>query len=115
MIIDWSRMKIYVRTGATDLRKAINGLAVIVQEELSGDPFSGNLFLFCNRRRSHLKALYCDRNGFLLAVKRLEKDRFAWPQGEQEAREISGEQLRMLLDGVDFWNAHKRLEYSQMT
>jgi len=55
MIIDWSQVKIYVRPGVTDFRKQINGLSVIVEEELSRDPFSGTLFLFSNRRRTHLK------------------------------------------------------------
>jgi len=115
MIIDWSRVKIFVRVGPTDMRKQINGLAVIVEEELSRDPFGGELFLFCNRRRTHLKALYWDRTGFLLALKRLEKNHFPWPQGEAAAREITTEELRMLLEGIDFWNAHRRLEYSQIT
>ena len=114
MIIDWSRVKIFVRPGATDFRKQINGLSVIVQEELSCDVFSGSLFLFSNRRRTHLKALYWDRTGFCLWLKRLEKDRFPWPQGEAAAREITSEELRMLLEGIDFWRAHTRLEYSQV-
>jgi len=114
MIIDWSRVKIFVRPGATDFRKQINGLSVIVQEELSHDVFSGNLFLFSNRRRTHLKALYWDRTGFCLWLKRLEKDRFPWPQGEEAAREITPEQLRMLLEGIDFWRAHRSLGYSQV-
>lgn len=102
MIVDWARVKIFVRPGVTDLRKAINGLAVIVQEELAADPLSGNLFLFCNRRRTHLKVLYWDRNGFWLLLKRLEKHHFPWPQGEHDAREITAEQLGMLLEGIDF-------------
>lgn len=114
MIVDWSRVNIFVRPGPTDMRKQINGLAVIVQEELARDPFSGNLFLFSNRRRSHLKVLYWDRNGFCLWMKRLEKDRFPWPQGEQQVRQIGEDQLRMLLDGIDFWNAHRKLEFSQV-
>ena len=54
MITDWSHVNIYVYPGAVDMRKQINGLALLVEEELEADPFSGNLFLFCNRRRSHL-------------------------------------------------------------
>ena len=114
MIIDWWRVKIFVLPGATDSRKQINGLSVIVQEELSCDVFSGNLFLFCNRRRTHLKALYWDRTGFCLWLKQLEKDRFPWPHAEKAAREITAEQLRMLLEGIDFWRAYTRLEYSQL-
>jgi len=113
VIINWQRVAIYVRPGATDMRKQINGLAVIVEEELGGEPLSGNLFLFCNRRRTHLKVLYWERNGFCQWMKRLEQDRFPWPQGEAQAREISFEELQMLLSGIDFWNAHRSLQFSQ--
>lgn len=114
MIIDWSRVKIFVRPGVTDFRKQINGLSMIVEEELAHDPFSGSLFLFSNRRRTHLKILYWQRNGFCLWLKRLEKDRFPWPQDEEAVREITVEQLSMLLEGIDFWNAHRELAYSRI-
>ncbi len=114
MIIDWDRVSIYVRPGWTDMRKQINGLAVMVEEELGGEPLSGNLFLFCNRKRTHLKVLYWQRNGFCMWLKRLEQDRFPWPQGQAEARQISAAQLRMLLSGIDFWNAHGSLHFSQI-
>ena len=64
MIIDFEKVAIYVKPGRTDMRKQINGLSVIVQEELKMDPFCGSLFLFCNKNRRLLKALYWDRNGF---------------------------------------------------
>lgn len=114
MIIDWSQVKIFVRPGVTDFRKQINGLSVMVEEELAGDPFSGSLFLFSNRRRTHLKILYWQRNGFCLWLKRLEKDRFPWPRSEEAAREITVEELTMLLDGIDFWRAHRELDYSRL-
>jgi len=113
MIIDWSRVNIYLYPGATDMRKQINGLALLVEEELRGDPFSGNLFLFCNRRRTHLKVLYWETNGFWLALKRLEADHFPWPRGAEEVQQLSIEQLKMLLAGIDFWAAHKPLSYSR--
>ena len=46
MIIDWGKVRIFVKPGATDLRKQINGLSVIVSEELKMNMFEGNLFLF---------------------------------------------------------------------
>jgi transposase len=112
MFIDWKAVKVFVRPGVTDLRKQINGLAVMVQGELKLDPFSGNLYLFCNRNRRLLKLLYWDRNGFSMWQKRLERDRFPWPKSEEAAREITLVQLRMLLAGIDFWNAHQKLGYS---
>jgi transposase len=115
MLLDISRVSIYVRPGVTDMRKQINGLAVIVTEEMERDPLSGCLFLFCNRFRRILKCLYWDRNGFCLWQKRLERDRFPWPQTDEATRQINSEQLEMLLDGIDFWRAHQRLTYSAVS
>jgi len=64
MIFDLSKARIFLRPGITDLRKAVNGLSVIVQEDIEQDPFSGSVFLFCNRGRKLLKAVYWDRTGF---------------------------------------------------
>jgi len=75
MFLDWSAVRIFVRPGATDLRKQINGLAAMAQGEMSGDTFSGNLFLFCNKTRKILKALYWDRTGFALWQKKLDRRR----------------------------------------
>jgi len=111
MIFDFSAAKIFVYPGTTDLRKAINGLSAIVQDKMKQDPFSGSAFLFCNRARKLLKAVYWDKTGFWLSQKRLEKDRFPWPKDENEARELSADELRMLLAGIDFFKAHKELFY----
>ena len=73
---DLSRVPIFIRPGVTDMRKAINGLSIIATEQMEKDPLSGALFLFCNRYRRIMKALYWDRNGFCLWQKKLEKHRF---------------------------------------
>ena len=114
MFIDFTKIQVYVKPGGTDMRKAINGLSIIAQQEMELDPLSGSLFLFCNRTRRLLKALYWDRNGFCLWQKRLEKHRFPWPETEQTAREISEDQFRQVLDGIDFWHAHEELKYSEV-
>ena len=107
--------RVFVRPGVTDMRKQINGLAVLVEEVLEADPFSHTVFLFCNRERRILKAIYWDRTGFALWMKRLEKHRFPWPaNGEQARQEISQEQLEQLLSGIDFWHAHERLHYTKV-
>lgn len=111
MIVDWSKIRIFVKPGPTDMRKQINGLSIIVGEDLEKDPFEGDLFIFCNKKKRILKILYWDRNGFCLWLKRLEKDKFPWPMNRTETTEITGEQFSFLLQGIDFWNAHKKLEY----
>lgn len=107
--------RIFVRPGATDMRKQINGLVLVVQEQMQLSPFEAALFVFCNAQRRVLKAVYWDRTGFCLWMKRLEKGRFPWPRTAVEARrEIGVEELRMLLMGIDFWRAHEELRYREI-
>jgi transposase len=68
--------KVYLAVEATDLRKAINGLSILAQQQMGQDPFGGGYFAFSNRGRNRIKVLYWDRNGFCLWQKRLERDRF---------------------------------------
>ena len=63
-----------------DFRKGINGLSIVVEEQLAHDPFSGHLFVFINKGRDKIKALYWERSGFCLWQKRLERERFKWPE-----------------------------------
>jgi transposase len=115
MTLDLSAARIYVRPGYTDLRKAVNGLCAIIQEGMKEDPLSGSVFLFCNRSRKLLKAVWWDRTGFWLSQKRLEKDKFPWPEHEAAAEELRGEEVKMLLAGIDFWKAHKPLFYKKVS
>jgi transposase len=103
--------QVYLAIGVTDMRKQINGLSIMVEQALSLNPFTGDLFVFCNRRRNMIKVLYWDKNGFCLWHKRLEKHRFKWPRTEQELLLIGTRELNWLLDGLDFTVAHERLEY----
>lgn len=115
MILDVGSIAIYVRPGKTDMRKQINGLSVLVESEMAKDPFSGALFLFCNGGRRLLKAIYWDRNGFCMWQKRLEKHQFPWPQTDAAVRKITGSELKMLLDGIDFFKAHRELTFSNVS
>lgn len=114
MFGDFSTVVIYVRPGVTDFRKSVNGLSVLTQDILKHPPMSGNLYVFCNRQRNRLKVLYWDRNGFCLWYKRLEEEKFPWPRTDDEAREISREEFIWLLNGIDFWKAHKKLSYERV-
>ena len=115
MIIDWEKVRIFVKPGVTDLRKQINGLSVIVSEELKMNMFEGNLFLFCNKHRRLLRIIYWESNGFCQWSKRLEADMFPWPMNQKEASEITHQQFGFLLQGIDFWNAHRKLEYHKVS
>ncbi|MFK7742405.1 MAG: IS66 family insertion sequence element accessory protein TnpB [Planctomycetota bacterium] len=111
-------VRIYLARGATDMRKAIDGLAAVTKTVLEHDPLSGHLFVFCNRRRDRIKILYWERSGFWLLHKRLEKGTFAWPLPEDsDAKqvELSATDLAALLGGLDVQKAKRRRWYSQPT
>jgi transposase len=115
MIAFGSGIRVYLATGVTDMRKSINTLAILVAQQMELDPLSGHLFGFCNRKRDTLKILYWDRNGFCLWHKRLERDRFRWPQNDVEVQMIGSRELRWLLDGLSIQQpAHSALEYSSI-
>jgi transposase len=115
MRVDVSTARIYIRPGYTDLRKGVNGLTVLVQEQMKGEPFSGSVYLFCNRERRLLKAVWWDKTGFWLSQKRLEKEKYPWPCTTEAVEELSVEELKMLLGGIDFWKAHKPLNYQRVS
>jgi hypothetical protein len=71
--------QVYLYTVPIDFRKAIDGLSVLVEQELGLNPFASALYVFTNRHRNKIKALYWHRNGFCLWQKRLERDKFVWP------------------------------------
>ena len=89
--------------GATDFRKQINGLTALVSMQLKMDPYeNGYVFIFCNRKRDSIKVLRYDRNGFVLASKKLlDGMKFQWPKTKKESEEITHQQLEWLLDGLD--------------
>jgi transposase len=94
--------KIFLATGATDMRKSFNGLYGLVRGKLEKDPLSGHLFLFCNRRRDRIKVLWWDGSGLWVCAKRLEKGTFHWPEPNPGAAvELTQAQLNLLLGGLD--------------
>jgi transposase len=110
--------QVFLYRGPVDFRKSIDGLAALVEMELEMKVFSGALFLFINRGRDKIKLLYWSRNGFCLWYKRLERERFAWRAGGgSPSCEISTEELRWLLEGVDIWvsRPHNSLKYMANT
>ena len=73
---------IYIACGYTDMRKSIDGLAAVVQEQFSLNPFTSSLYLFCGKRRDRIKCLLWEGDGFCLLYKRLENGSFRWPRSE---------------------------------
>ena len=88
--------KIYIACGYTDLRRGIDGLAAIIQQEFKLDPFANALFLFCGRRRDRIKARYWEGNGFVRLYKRLEGAQLICPRCGETMSEIGKEVVRTL-------------------
>ena len=101
--------EVYIALGYTDLRRGIDGLAAVVQESFALDPFTNTLFLFCGRRKDRIKGLLWEGNGFLLLYKRLEAGSFQWPRTGDEARQLTPQQYRWLMEGlsIDQPKAHR--------
>lgn len=93
--------RIYLASGATDMRKSFNGLYALTAGTLEADPLSGHLFIFCNRRRDRIKILCFDGSGLWVCAKRLEKGTFFWPEDGEGAVELNQHQLNLLLGGLD--------------
>ena len=101
--------KVYVATGATDMRKGFEGLYGLVRDELGGEPLSGHVFLFANKTRTRVKILLWDGSGLWVCAKRLEKGRFHWPKATMAASvTMRQEELAMLLNGIDLERAKPR-------
>ena len=105
--------KVYLHRKPVDFRKQINGLSLLVEDGLQLNPFDEALFIFINRSRNRLKILYWERNGFCLWLKRLEKDKFAWPKhNTEDVVRLNGADLHWLLTGLNpFQRPHQALPY----
>lgn len=92
---------IYIACGRTDLRKGIDGLAVLVKEKFNLSPFQKNvLFLFCGGHQDRFKGLVWEGDGFVLLYKRIEDGRLKWPRNREEAARITPEEYQKLLSGL---------------
>jgi len=106
-----SSVRIYVASEATDLRRGFDGLAAAVRGVIGGDPMSGHLFVFLNRRRNRMKILVWDRTGFLVVYKRLERGSFtiaSSPGAGKRHVEVDAGELTLMLEGLDLRNARRQ-------
>jgi len=102
-----SDVKVWLASGATDMRRGMNGLALQVQQVLQRDPHAGDLYVFRGRRGDLIKVLWHDGLGMSLYAKRLERGRFIWPSPADGAVSISGAQLSYMLEGIDWRNPQR--------
>ena len=107
MIAFSSAQRYYYYREATDMRKSFDGLSGLIRTGLNRDPLSGEVFVFINRRRTHIKLLVWDRNGFVLFYKRLERGTFEIPESGQ----LSWHQLILMLEGISLKTVRYRRRY----
>lgn len=95
-------MHIYIACGQTDFRKQIDGLVAMVNLQFKLDPFSDQcVFIFCNKKKNSIKVLRYDKNGFVLASKKLLNEmKFQWPKDAAATKEITFQQVEWLLQGL---------------
>ena len=103
--------RIYVATGATDMRAGFDGLYALVVGMLEQDPLSGHVFLFANKKRDRLKALYFDGTGLWVCSKRMEGGRLHWPDADCGRVQLTHEELALLIGGIDLDRTTKRKWY----
>ena len=100
MLVNWHDLDyIYLVCGKTDMRKGIDGLAMVIAENY-GLEFN-SLFLFCGGRNDRFKGLFWDGEGFIMLYKRFENGHLSWPRNSNEAKELSAQQLDWLLQGLN--------------
>ena len=104
MILLPRAVKIYFATEPTNLRKSFDGLSNEVRQVLRHDPLGGHVFIFCNRRRNHVKLIVWTRGGFTIVQKRLERGTFTFSRqlaSNAKCVLIDVHELTMLLEGID--------------
>jgi transposase len=99
-----SSARVWIAMGHTDMRKGMQGLALLVQQGLKRDPYGGDLYVFRGRAGSLVKIIWHDGIGMSLYAKRLEKGRFVWPSAKDGTVSLTASQLACLLDGIDWRN-----------
>jgi transposase len=97
-----SGVRVWLATGATDMRRGMNGLALQVQQALLRDPHAGDVYVFRGKRGNLLKILWHDGLGMSLYAKRLERGRFIWPSPADGVIAITPAQLGYMLEGIDW-------------
>ena len=107
-------VRIFVSTQPTDMRRSLDGLAMITRENMGQDPLSGHLFVFFNRRGDRVKIMFWDRSGFCIWYKRLEQGVFRLPQSivNTPNPEVEITDLSLILEGIDLSSVRRRKRFA---
>ena len=110
MIFPELRIKVWLCTEPTDMRKQFDGLSAMVKHRMNADPLSGQLFVFINRRRTQMKVLYFDRSGYCIWTKRLVQGQFHHRSSASGKQALDWLQLKLLIEGIEI---EKRRQYKR--
>jgi transposase len=106
-----ANLRYFLCCHTVDMRNGFDGLSGIVRNHLKKDPISGDVFIFINKNRTHIKLLYWDGDGFALFYKRLERGRYAFTADNSCTKQLPREELLMLLEGLSFKEMSKKKRY----
>lgn len=112
MFLPEPNIKIWLCTEPVDMRKSYDGLSALAANQLQEDPLSGQLFVFINKRKTHMKILYFDHSGYCLWCKRLERGLFNFRPSNTGKSALDWLQLKLLLDGVELQKIRRYKRYS---
>jgi len=103
MLADISAVdSIYIVCGYTDMRKSIDGLCAIIQNEFSMNISRNAMYLFCGRKRDRIKAILQEPDGMVLIYKRLSVEgSFKWPRNKSEVKSLTWREFDWLMSGLD--------------
>lgn len=109
-----SSQRYWIYTGVADMRKGFEGLSGLIQRDLSGDPLSGDVFIFINRGRNRMKLLLWEEGGLVLWYKRLERGTFELPKAKpgSPAAPVKWTELMLIIEGVELKSVQKRARYT---
>lgn len=111
MFFPESTIRIWLYAQPTDMRKSFNGLVALVKHQLQENPLNGQLFVFINRKRTHLKVLYFDRSGYCIWMKKLEQGLFRYKPACGDKRSLTWTELKLLLEGIELKNTQQFKRY----
>lgn len=108
-----SSCRYYLYRGQADMRKGFNGLSGIVRNDLDGDPLSGDVFIFMNKRRNQVKLLLWEGDGFSLYYKRLERGTYELPVMTDQHRSVAlrSDELMLILQGISLKSVQRRKRF----
>jgi transposase len=113
MFFPEGQLRIWLYTEAVDMRKSYNGLSALVKGVLQDDPASGQIYVFVNRKRTQMKALYYDRSGYCIWAKRLEQGRFQPDHRSGLKVALDWTRLRLLVEGISLQNSTRYKRYQR--